>query len=281
MLYIAWSIGDRLAVGALDTDYIVGLGKEISFGKRGHAAIVDHTGRAIAHPLAAWRAERKDMTFLPPVKLMLEKKTGVSLFYTPAMKADMVAGYTWVPGSNWCVMIPQPVPELRTRADSVQRYALGVIIAGVIAAALVSYILSGYLTGPVRAFVSAARDMTAGDRSARVPLLKGGAPQEFKELSQAFNTMAKSVEDSHQQQTKVAEAVSSADGEDEFAQLAENLAKILEIDYVYIAELFEQDDEQHVRSIAFHVDGKSAENFEYALKGTPCDEVVGKKNLRL
>ncbi|NQV85188.1 MAG: HAMP domain-containing protein [Rhodospirillales bacterium] len=276
-LYIVWVIGKYLAVGAVDTDYIVGLGKAISFGKRGHAAIVDHAGQAIAHPLAKWRQEMKDMTFLPPVKLILEKKTGVSMFYTPAMKADMIAGYTWVPGSDWGVMIPQPVPELRARADAVQRYALGVIIAGVIASALVSWILSGYLTGPVRAVVATARNMTAGDRSARVPDLKGIVPQEFKELSQAFNTMATSVEGSYKQQTAVAEAISSAEGEGLFDQLAESLAEILAADYVFIGELFEQGDEQWVSTIAFHADGARSENFKFTLKGTPCENVVGKK----
>jgi len=277
-LYLVWATGDLMAVGSIDTDYIVALGKAISFGKRGHAAIVDHTGKAIAHPLASWRNERKDMTFLPPVRLMLEKKTGVSMFYTPAMKADVIAGYTWVPGSNWGVMIPQPVPELRARADAVQRYALGVIVAGVFAAALVGWILSGYLTGPVRAVVGTAREMTAGDRAARVPALKGIVPKEFKELSQAFNAMAESVESSHQQQTRVAEAVSSAEGEGLFYQLAESLANILSADYVFIGELLEERDEQRVCSIAFHAHGAKAENFEYVLKGAPCENVVGKES---
>ncbi|MBT7942478.1 MAG: GAF domain-containing protein, partial [Alphaproteobacteria bacterium] len=145
------------------------------------------------------------------------------------------------------------------------------------ASALISWILSGYLTGPVSAVVSAAQEMTAGDRGARVPALKGLAPQEFKELSQAFNTMATSVESSHQQQTRIAEAVSSAEGDDLFAQLAESLSNILGVDYVCIAEVMEKDDEQWVRSIAFHADGARGENFEYPLKGTPCANVVGKQ----
>ena len=42
LLYLVQIVGNYIAVAAIETDYIVGLGKAISFGKRGHAAIVDH-----------------------------------------------------------------------------------------------------------------------------------------------------------------------------------------------------------------------------------------------
>jgi hypothetical protein len=81
----------------------------------------------------------KDISALAPVKRMLNKETGVSRFYSPALKGEMVAGFTWVPGSNWGVMIPQPIAELRARADGVQRHTLGVIVVGFIAAALAAW----------------------------------------------------------------------------------------------------------------------------------------------
>ena len=80
----------------------------------------------------------KDLSGVLPVREMKAGKTGVAEFHSPALNIDMIAGYTTVKGSGWGVMVPQPLAELRGRADEVRHHALGVIVAGVIAAALVS-----------------------------------------------------------------------------------------------------------------------------------------------
>ena len=43
-------VGNNLIVGAVSTKYLQDLGRKVSFGERGHAAIVDQYGRAISHP---------------------------------------------------------------------------------------------------------------------------------------------------------------------------------------------------------------------------------------
>ena len=221
LIYVVWIIDELLSVGAIETDYIVELGISISFGERGHAAIIDHKGKILAHPSPEWRQTMKDISAVEPVKRMLNKETGVSIFYSPALNADMIAGFTWVPGPNWGVMIPQPLAEQRARADAVQRYALGVIIAGVLAAALLSWFLSGYLARPVLTVVNAAREMAAGVRSVRVPSISKAAPRELKALRETFNAMANANEEAHQKLTDVAEAVSSATGENTFEHLVD------------------------------------------------------------
>ena len=45
-IYLVMPIGDLIAFGAIETTYFVELGEQITFGNSGHAAIVDHTGRA-------------------------------------------------------------------------------------------------------------------------------------------------------------------------------------------------------------------------------------------
>jgi signal transduction histidine kinase/CheY-like chemotaxis protein/HAMP domain-containing protein len=276
LLYIVLIIDDLISVGAIKTDYIVELGKSTSFGKRGHAAIIDHKGRVLAHPLPKWRQTMKDLSALEPVKRMLNRETGVSMFYSPALKDDMIAGFTWVPGPNWGVMIPQPVAELRARADSVQRYALVVIITGVLAAAILSWFLSGYLTRPVHAVVDAARKMSAGGRTVRVPSISKAAPRELKTLRETFNIMANANEEAHQKLTAIAEAVSSETGENVFEHLVNSLAQILKIDFAYIGELTTSGGSL-IRTVAFHHDGVIADNFDYSLIGAPCENVVGKE----
>lgn len=192
-IFMIDAIDDMIAIGAVRTDYFVALGKEVSFGERGHAAIVDNNGRILAHPLENWRREMKDLSEVPPVREMIAGRKGVSTFYSPAMKSDMIAGFVSVAGPGWGVMVPQPLSELEARASEVRRHALGVIIAGFLAAAIVSWLVSGYMTNRIHAVSRAARAMADGDHEVRVRPSTRLDPRELAELSETFNAMAEQI----------------------------------------------------------------------------------------
>ena len=104
--------GNKIAVGRVETTYFVELGKSVSFGEKGHAAIVDHQGNVLAHPLTNWIKARKNISQVSAVRRMMNGETGIEQFYSPALKGDMIAGLTTVPGPGWGIMIPQPVSEI-------------------------------------------------------------------------------------------------------------------------------------------------------------------------
>jgi signal transduction histidine kinase len=193
VLYMAVLIGDFLAVGAIKTTYFVELGQAISFGKKGHAAIVDHAGNVLAHPLPSWRRQMKNISKVAAVKRMLAGETGISRFYSPALKADMIAGFTTVPGTGWGVMIPQPMSELEAKARDVKIFALGVILLGLLVAAIAGWFISGVLTRPIHAVAKAAHTMASGHLNARVNGLSWLRPRELSDLATAFNDMADAV----------------------------------------------------------------------------------------
>ena len=184
---------NKIAIAALSTSYIKDAQKHISFGRRGHVAIVDRTGRAIAHPVAAWVKSMKDMSFLPPVKKMMNGETGVSKFYTPAMHGDVIAGYTVVPGTGWGVMVPQPFEELEENANKNQKTAFTIIIIGLTVAGLISWFLSRLLVGPILSVVYATK--LSEDESiklivpVKVEKLFNFIPKEIRELIDSFNSM--------------------------------------------------------------------------------------------
>ena len=66
----------------------------------------------------------------------------------------------------------------------------------------------------------------------------------------------------------------SISGEDFFRALARYLAQTLDMDYVCIDRL--EGDGLEARTEAVHIDGKFEDNLVYALKDTPCGDVVGK-----
>jgi len=108
-IYLVKMMADgNTAIGEVSPKYFVELQRGVSFGEKGHAAIVDQTGRVIAHPLEAWMASLKDLSGFSVVQQMQNGENGVTRFYSPAVKADMVAGFNVVPGVGWGVMVPQP-----------------------------------------------------------------------------------------------------------------------------------------------------------------------------
>ena len=91
-------------------------------------------------------------------------------------------------------MAPQPPAEWRGRADKKRHHALGVIVAGIIATALVSWLVSGYMSRRLRGVSEAARAMADGGWDMRGERPAGLDPRELSELSEAFNAMAEQVE---------------------------------------------------------------------------------------
>jgi PAS domain S-box-containing protein len=72
----------------------------------------------------------------------------------------------------------------------------------------------------------------------------------------------------------LAEFDSIASGEDFFKSLARFLAESLDMEFVCIDQL--TGDDNRAKTVAYYVDGCFQDNVEYALKDTPCGDVVGK-----
>ena len=193
-IFLLTSFGDgRFALGALGTEYFTEVQKRITFGERGHAAIVDARGRLLAHPNPKWRLAMKDISKVKPVAAMMQGLTGVTTFYSPAVEKDMIAGFTTVPRTGWGAMIPQPVDELRQRAKDFQTIAIAIAGLGILTAGFISWWLAGLLARPIQAVVDSARKLAAGDPTARVADMAGATPSELRELAQSFNHMATEV----------------------------------------------------------------------------------------
>lgn len=194
--YLIKAINQTLiAVGSLSTQHLREVQQKVVFGQRGHAAIVDKTGRAIAHPIKDWVATMKDMSFLPPVNSMMQGKTGVSQFYTPAMKADMVAGYTVVPIVGWGVMIPQPFSELEERAADVRIVTLLITIMGITIAGIFGWIVAGILSRPIQSVVTSANLKSDSSQLSKATTYHRFIPFEIKELLGSFNKMVDIIKD--------------------------------------------------------------------------------------
>ena len=184
----------KVALAAVDTGYVKQVQRGITFGEGGHAVVVDQRGQVLAHPDRVWESTAISLSQLEPVQLMLSQQTGVVQFYSPAGEAEMIAGYAYVPKTNWGIMIPQPLRELQVNTLRTRIVAVGVSILGMLLAVLVSWRITAYILEPLKAVIHASRSLKAGQSVSRVADYKRPyVPAEIQNLLRAFDQMAAEV----------------------------------------------------------------------------------------
>ncbi len=185
--------GGRFALGALAPDYLREVQRSIAFGKLGHSMMVDAKGVVIAHPNKEWERISKDASKLSVVRKMMRGETGVATFYSPPMKADMIAGHTSVPETGWGVMVPQPMSELVDSANDTRLVAIGITVIGIMIASLIGWRLAGFLAKPIVSVEKAASAVAAGKLGAQVEQLPAYSPAELRSLAASFDQMMDSL----------------------------------------------------------------------------------------
>lgn len=75
----------------------------------------------------------------------------------------------------------------------------------------------------------------------------------------------------------IMEGTATETGESFFKALVENLAKVLDTEGAWVTEYMQE--EKRLRSLAFRMGGQWVDEYEYDIKGTPCEPVVEDKEL--
>ncbi len=173
----------------LRVDVIEGLRRNIKFGKRGHSAIVDQFGHVIAHPNPEWMTEMRDISHLSVVKSMMAGQTGVTEFYSPFVKENMVAGYTSVPVYGWGVMVPQPKTEVSENVNALLFSHFIWVVAGILLALALAVPIARWITRPINRLAIAAEIMLNSDLKTKLPRLPRTGPREVQLLDRSFRKL--------------------------------------------------------------------------------------------
>ncbi len=98
---------------------------------------------------------------------------------------------------------------------------------------------------------------------------------ELKRANAALETEIKELKKAEVVLHSIIEGTSSVLGEEFLRSLVRNLASTLNFRYALVGEL--ADEGRSIRTLALWANGAFAEDFEYPLKDTPCEQVVGKE----
>ena len=179
---------DGYLVGEMSTEYFIKLQEQVKFGELGHAAIVDQTGNVLAHPNPEWAKSIKNISKVSSVRRMMNRETGVEEFYSPAKKADMIAGLSYVKETGWGAMVPQPISELEDRIEYIKQATFGIGFIGMALAMLFSWFLANIIARPTQQLALLANHFKVNDISSESVLI-GSHTREQHELSTAFDNM--------------------------------------------------------------------------------------------
>ncbi len=194
-------------VAELDINVLEKLRKKIKFGVGGHSAIVDQKGRALAHPNPAWAAEAKDLSHLNVVQNMMAGKTGVTEFYSPFIKENMVVGYTSVPELGWGIMVPQPKSEVENVVNHMLLVQFQWGLIGLSIALLIALIIGRSVTKPINTLVNGTKELLTNNFQGNLPPTPPVAPLEIQELSHALETLTIGFQNAQQEVNELNESL--------------------------------------------------------------------------
>ncbi len=196
---------ENLILAYLSTDYIVSMGKKVAFGEKGHAAIVDQAGNIMSHPLDSWIKSRKNISKVSIVQKMLAGQTGVEIFYSPALKSDMIAGYTVVADAKWGIMVPQPISELKKKANQIDETAMFVMILGLLLALLITIPISFILIQPLERLSEVIKSIEKGNFELDIYFnIPRFLPLEIQKLKFGFTKMMNKIQEDKKAMTQLA-----------------------------------------------------------------------------
>lgn len=204
---ISKNIVHHVLVAELKIDEIEKLRKNIHFGEKGHSAIVDSEGNALAHPNAQWMAEIKNLSHLKIIQQMMAGESGVTEFWSPFVKQMMVAGFTSIPKLGWGIMVPQPKVEVEKQVNKILFSQLIWALIGLIIAIVLAVIISRHITSPINKLAHSAQELLSNELEGKLPEISSSAPYEVQELNRALINLISGLQKSRTEISKLNESL--------------------------------------------------------------------------
>jgi len=167
--------------------------------------VVDAQGRLLGHPDLRLVLGRSDLAALPQVQRALDGGAA-SVAMTDGRDlngAPMLATAAPVAGTNWTVLVEQPLRSALAPVWATVLRALALVAVGVAAALAVSLALAQRLVRPLRALQAQTQRLADAQAAEPIPETGGG---ELTQLAAQFNRMAARLQEFHAaQEARIAE----------------------------------------------------------------------------
>jgi len=190
--------GEVIGVLAAEVNvrYVWDVVQSIRAGETGYAYVVSATGQLVAHPDLQLVLQHKDFSDLPQVAALRDSGAEAATYGVSKNFGGqrVLVSHARIPSVGWSVLVERPLTEAYAPLlDSLAR--TGAILLMVCIMAVGAAVLLGRrVVRPIEVLRGGAARLEAGDLEARLDLATG---DEFEELADDFNRMARRLEDAH------------------------------------------------------------------------------------
>ncbi len=177
-------------VGGLRLEELWRLVDRIRVGGRGHALLVDGTGRLIAHgdpDEKAAVARGRDLSAHPLIQPTGDERPSPRwTTYSGEDGSEILGVVHPIRNLNWLVVVEQPTSEAFALAARLERFLLMTVILGLLATVTIGLLWGRSFIRPIDTLMRGTRLLAEGRFDARVAI---DGRDEFAELGDAFNRM--------------------------------------------------------------------------------------------
>jgi signal transduction histidine kinase len=177
-------------VGRLSLEELWRAVDKVRVGGRGHAVLVDGTGRLLAHGDPAMRASvarGEDLLWHP----LIHPKPGATLAgverYTTDTGVEMLGVARPVGALGWRIIVEQRAVEAFALSTRLERFLVMTVLTGLALTLFIAVIWGRSFVRPLDALMRGTRSLAEGRLHDRVTI---AGRDEFTELGRAFNSMA-------------------------------------------------------------------------------------------
>jgi len=177
-------------VGRLSLEELWRAVDKVRVGGRGHAVLVDGTGRLLAHGDPAMRASvarGEDLLWHP----LIHPKPGATLAgverYTTDKGVEMLGVARPVGALGWRIIVEQRAVEAFALSTRLERFLVMTVLTGLALTLFIAVVWGRSFVRPLDALMRGTRALAEGRLQDRVAI---AGRDEFTELGRAFNSMA-------------------------------------------------------------------------------------------
>lgn len=182
-------------MGSLDLQELNGITKKLSFGKTGHAYLVDKNGAVIAHPDDTVFQGQKELVNIkdaPIVQRLLNTESGSGIFYDPLRDSEVIAYYAPIEGTDWNIIVEQDKSEAFAAIQHIQLILILLGIILVIIFSIIAYIVARKIANPIVSLTRLVQKAADGDLAVQTTV---SSQDELGQLAAATNVMIANLRD--------------------------------------------------------------------------------------
>lgn len=176
----------------------------IRVGETGHAFVLDHSGRLIAHPDISLVLRGADQVTLAPLQAIRATvaRAGTDLATgQDAQGTAIAAAAAAIAGPDWTIIVQQPLLEAFGPIYAALWRTGALLLGGMAVAALLAFALARRMTEPIRQLEEGTQRIGAGQFDHRIEITTG---DELQRLADSFNAMAAELAVSQERQARIA-----------------------------------------------------------------------------